>query len=1070
MRKQTILAFIVASALIPAAADKRTCLVLADGFSDSSLMGQQIGVVTSPQSWKVNGPASNAVAPTIRIVGRTRYADESGLHIGKHWYFMLDPAKSAVNLQNGARIITSDIYQGFRPGNECDNLDFLHLAPNSSAEIKFNAPETRTYRLRFHCLPYGNSAPVLDVALDGKVVGQAGGVLEDVPITAGAHILSLKEAGHDAIVPSSRLVALDLIEITTDRQENFIPHYVCKHPSDPRRLFWQPRRGIPLSNPSISDGQHAFTLNRTFADGELVIIHPDGTVSAGFATPRPAVAEDELGLQAGKHFYLRIDPCQIGKLKNAKREWSARARWNITGCHKDRFILLDQAGTVTVPLNLAAAGQYLIAIRIRQIGNSAPAGRLLLDGKEIGTFTGTDNYRWYTVMADLNIGHHELMIQECGTANGPNTNMINLDMIEVTSDTNISLPNKLADGELARLAIPLVATADISANKVPRLSGETFLNFSDAPFSSHQAAIAIDSLLWQPLDKDVAVLQPNGDGVADEVQLTATLKAKGSCTMAVYDAFGRAVRNLIKEQPADMGRIRAVWDGKDDAAKLLKYGSYEIRLLVQHRDGQIERWATVVGLDPDAPPSFTHEITVFSPNNDGVLDTIALAYKIIQPAAINIFGCDSKGRKIRNLFSGERNPGAYEVVWDGRDDEGLVVPKGGYQFNLITSNGKLLGKSLVEVDASYEWPKLGPQMQDFFPIGVFGFPGNMDLRQTLRRLKQDGFNMIHSVNSRAALDIVGEEGMKAVVELPRTRDMFLDERKATEMAASGVRPFKDSGGLLGYYLDDEPGDHEFLARNLTLLTLAIAKEDPGHPSLVCLIGQGSLDFHTKREPRGVLYIDVYPVSAGNAVGDFHSRLYDGWDMGRYVDFAQNRVGPETPVWVIVQCHRFSDQLREPTPEEIRCQTYLNLAHGAKGIIYFTLNSVAWPGLWVNGQPTPRYEECARLAKVIQELAPTLLKLRVTENIASVVGGGNPAYSQGEITTLKHQETGRLYVWVVNRNCLSPDRLAVTAALPPRIRIFDVLTGKAISAKLDNGRRQWACDLAPGAGRLFAMDQ
>ncbi len=50
---------------------------------------------------------------------------------------------------------------------------------------------------------------------------------------------------------------------------------------------------------------------------------------------------------------------------------------------------------------------------------------------------------------------------------------------------------------------------------------------------------------------------------------------------------------------------------------------------------------------------------------------------------------DVGGRRVRRLSSGPAEAGAHAVVWDGRDDEGRVVPAGVYFYTLRTDRGEL---------------------------------------------------------------------------------------------------------------------------------------------------------------------------------------------------------------------------------------------------------------------------------------------------------------------------------------------------------------------------------------------
>ncbi len=84
--------------------------------------------------------------------------------------------------------------------------------------------------------------------------------------------------------------------------------------------------------------------------------------------------------------------------------------------------------------------------------------------------------------------------------------------------------------------------------------------------------------------------------------------------------------------------------------------------------------STVVGPLDVSPQSF-------SPNNDGINDETLIEYIVqhlvaLSPVTVDVH--DLSGRRIRRLENTEKSSGKYRVVWDGRNDEGTLVPPGLY--------------------------------------------------------------------------------------------------------------------------------------------------------------------------------------------------------------------------------------------------------------------------------------------------------------------------------------------------------------------------------------------------------
>ncbi len=71
-----------------------------------------------------------------------------------------------------------------------------------------------------------------------------------------------------------------------------------------------------------------------------------------------------------------------------------------------------------------------------------------------------------------------------------------------------------------------------------------------------------------------------------------------------------------------------------------------------------------------APPTFT-------PNGDGISDTLTLSHRVSEPAYLQFAIRRADGTTVRRLTSWtEGGPGA--TTWDGRDDKGAYVPEGPY--------------------------------------------------------------------------------------------------------------------------------------------------------------------------------------------------------------------------------------------------------------------------------------------------------------------------------------------------------------------------------------------------------
>ena len=194
-----------------------------------------------------------------------------------------------------------------------------------------------------------------------------------------------------------------------------------------------------------------------------------------------------------------------------------------------------------------------------------------------------------------------------------------------------------------------------------------------------------------------------------------------------------------------------------------------------------------------------------------------------------------------------------------------------------------------------------------------------------------------------------------------------------------------------------------------------------------------------------------------------------------------------PLWSVIQAHGWPNSLRDPSPEEIRAQVHLALAHGVTGIYYFMYSShvdgdgrADLQGLVDSDYGiTPKWSEVQALNRMLQEHAATLLLL-TSEAVfpgdaptSFVRGLSDPAdYHLG---TFSHAD-GRRYLMVVNRRCLpSRHQRRLTIDLVPSIpggpaHAFLVRElYKKGAAVISGGHSTITASFAPGEGKLFVIE-
>ncbi len=196
----------------------------------------------------------------------------------------------------------------------------------------------------------------------------------------------------------------------------------------------------------------------------------------------------------------------------------------------------------------------------------------------------------------------------------------------------------------------------------------------------------------------------------------------------------------------------------------------------------------------------------------------------------------------------------------------------------------------------------------------------------------------------------------------------------------------------------------------------IRTTDPSRPVMLNLgqgvawdgyYGRGSRSNHPEDYPKyiegsDIASFDIYPAVHDNP--QVAGRL---WFVGQGVERLVRWCGPNRIAWNCLECTQIGNPTRKPTPREVRCEAWMSLIHGSRGLIYFV------------HQFKPNFREAALLDDAemleavtalngqIARLAP-VLNSPPLENAASVTS--SEASAPVAFTVRRHQ--GKLYLFAV----------------------------------------------------------
>lgn len=266
-------------------------------------------------------------------------------------------------------------------------------------------------------------------------------------------------------------------------------------------------------------------------------------------------------------------------------------------------------------------------------------------------------------------------------------------------------------------------------------------------------------------------------------------------------------------------------------------------------------------------------------------------------------------------------------------------------------------------EKSLEWTQ--------FPVGLYWVT-----KESMPEIRNLGFNyvipipdeMVPISDPKGRFEAVAMDYLDCALENGLKCAFFIDkidlERYAAgtlswEKIADAIRLISSHPAFLLYYFRDEPenegaariSDPEFLKE----FSRKIKTVDPVHPTfLVNFLPQV---YEKYAQIPDIYSIDVYPIPHKPVTA-----------VSEAVDLAFKANDWKTPIWFTVQGFGNTSLVkRSPTPEELRCMTYLSIVHGVSGIQFFRYCGERWRAL----QPKILWDEIVKVVGELNQLSPVL---------------------------------------------------------------------------------------------------
>ena len=256
---------------------------------------------------------------------------------------------------------------------------------------------------------------------------------------------------------------------------------------------------------------------------------------------------------------------------------------------------------------------------------------------------------------------------------------------------------------------------------------------------------------------------PNGDGYFDINGIKLFSSSKEGLiewNLEILDTNENEIRGYAGEKdfPDTIS-----FDGKDGKGGLLTDGLYSMRFRLYFESGNHpESFYKFIKIDNTSPRlEVSSNIRIFSPNGDGVKDTISFIHEI-EAGEGDIFEAkviDASGATFKTFNYGRNPPGV--VVWDGMGDDNTQPVEGVYTYIIngidSVSNGVTDSVGPVKLVTGFEEISIEPSDYVFSPNedgrkDTIGFKINTDNREGIAEwkleIKDSGGRTIRSFNNK----------------------------------------------------------------------------------------------------------------------------------------------------------------------------------------------------------------------------------------------------------------------------------------------------------------------------------
>jgi|GEM_PF-4614514 len=394
------------------------------------------------------------------------------------------------------------------------------------------------------------------------------------------------------------------------------------------------------------------------------------------------------------------------------------------------------------------------------------------------------------------------------------------------------------------------------------------------------------------------------------------------------------------------------------------------------------------------PNGIELDSSFISPNGDGLNDKLTASFFTVPGEAFTVDIADKSGKSVGYIVHNKMAVADKSVIeWNGKSGN-KILPDGDYTIRLLGgAGGSVTGTAPVKLDTSVKVAPIKYNVKPFFPIGTWfeGHPGMAKYPwdpagaesfydNHFGIMEANGINFVAVPNlpenlQDPLLRMAEKHNIKIAMFVASLYDLVGNPERVTEaeVLAACKKEYARLGkypALIRYQVKDEPYPSEI--PNLITVQRILAMVDPTRLAFSCFQQPPALQKFVESSVLTEAVFDHYPITGktpAGSIGDFMA-AYPYWV----------RTCGNNNHWTVLQAFYRMDDWREPSAEELRAMTYVALAYGAKGVVFFLYNHM--PGMLngmvsPDGTTQPMFEKTTVLTKELVKIKPLLIDLKQT---------------------------------------------------------------------------------------------